>query len=431
MLNNISDAISIFKGLSNKKPVDILEKNKNVKTTTKIKWTEQQQNFLKSNDELIVLEALAGCGKTSSLIEYAKRRPGEKWNLIVFNKSLAEETKLLAPENLRVTTGHSLAFSVDGKDLIHKIKDEDEDVLKYWVEALSKENIDKSKTKEAYEAMNDWLKSGLDSIDEHSSVIGYSDEISKIKKKMWADSVNSQHEAFINHDVYMKLFCLRKGWFVGKWMLDEAQDWSAALWAAWNSSKPSRKIVAGDPNQSLYGWRGAVGSIGDKTFSLTESKRTPNGVFEMVNKHLSRLEAKTTWTGGASASECEKEINYYTQQVDFIREFKPDVIIGSCWKNLEKIKEELDEHGVDCYLDNTEEKEQEQKKGIIITTVFKSKGQGFDNVWVSDNFGVEMKDCDDYDRACYVALTRHKIKIRVPESWKIRTGTMAGPDIFD
>src|SRR5260370_16783760 len=63
----------------------------------------------------VKINAVAGSGKTTTLIEYARARPGHKILYLAFNKTVRlEAEKKFAGQgisNVRVETAHSLAFS--------------------------------------------------------------------------------------------------------------------------------------------------------------------------------------------------------------------------------------------------------------------------------------------------------------------------------
>lgn len=57
----------------------------------------------------------AGTGKTTTLVNYAKRRPHLRFLYVAFNKSVADEAQRRFPGNVTSKTVHSLAFADIGK----------------------------------------------------------------------------------------------------------------------------------------------------------------------------------------------------------------------------------------------------------------------------------------------------------------------------
>ena len=75
--------------------------------------TQEQQNIVNATGNLKI-NAVAGSGKTATLIEYARARPGRKILYLAFNKSVKmEAASKFADQGLshvQVETAHSLAY---------------------------------------------------------------------------------------------------------------------------------------------------------------------------------------------------------------------------------------------------------------------------------------------------------------------------------
>lgn len=76
--------------------------------------TQEQLAVIDTREDLVI-NAVAGSGKTTTLVEYAKSRPGSSKILYIgFNKTV--KTKAIQKferaglNNVRVETAHSLAF---------------------------------------------------------------------------------------------------------------------------------------------------------------------------------------------------------------------------------------------------------------------------------------------------------------------------------
>jgi len=77
-------------------------------------WSKYQLdifNFIKNNSDNLIVEALAGSGKTSTAIESLKYIPSNEKNIFVaFNKKIAEELKTRVEPHISVGTLHSIGF---------------------------------------------------------------------------------------------------------------------------------------------------------------------------------------------------------------------------------------------------------------------------------------------------------------------------------
>ena len=78
-----------------------------------MKWTEEQEAILNSDGDIIV-NAVAGSGKSSTLVEYCRRRPQEKMLYLVFNRSAKldaqQKFRDAGVSNVDIHTAHSLAY---------------------------------------------------------------------------------------------------------------------------------------------------------------------------------------------------------------------------------------------------------------------------------------------------------------------------------
>lgn len=79
-----------------------------------MKLTEEQQAIIQENvqDALCVI-AYAGCGKTSTLLEYARARKSSRILYMAFNRAMASEAqdKFRMERHVTARTVHSLAYS--------------------------------------------------------------------------------------------------------------------------------------------------------------------------------------------------------------------------------------------------------------------------------------------------------------------------------
>jgi superfamily I DNA/RNA helicase len=80
-----------------------------------LKATKEQERiftFIKKRPENILIEAFAGCGKTTTIVEAVKLLPKDANVLfLAFNKHIQEELKTRLPENVRCYTSHGLGMS--------------------------------------------------------------------------------------------------------------------------------------------------------------------------------------------------------------------------------------------------------------------------------------------------------------------------------
>ena len=77
--------------------------------------TEEQQRIIAYVKQMkrggrLKVEAKAGSGKTSTLVEVARANPDKRFLYLAFNKAIVNEAKGKFPKNVVVKTTHSLAY---------------------------------------------------------------------------------------------------------------------------------------------------------------------------------------------------------------------------------------------------------------------------------------------------------------------------------
>ena len=256
--------------------------------------TKEQEDIIQSTGN-IKINAVAGSGKTTTIIEYARSRP-KKSNIlyIAFNKSVKlEAIKKFAEKGLhhvKVETAHSLAY----KHIVYRNK--------YTVKGQG------YKTNEVVEILS--LKGTGEKLTEYvlanhiNKLVAYfcNSEALKVQDLNYIDTITDpkaksfvsmfyrviekqariflskmdKGEIEITHDFYLKKFQLSNPTLYYDYILfDEGQDASAVMLDIFLKQKAT-KVIAGDTHQQIYGWRFAVNSLEKapfKTYQLSTSFR--------------------------------------------------------------------------------------------------------------------------------------------------------------
>ncbi len=272
-----------------------------------MKLTEEQKNIIET-DSNIKINAVAGSGKTTTLIEYAKSKSGVKKILyLAFNSSV----KLSAREkfanegltNIRVETAHSLAYNriVRGTtfsltnyttDQIAKILDiqtagKDKSSVLIAANHIKKyANYYCNSNKEKVQDL-DYLATVKDA-SAQNFVLNNLEGIVYATRLLLAKM--NRAEIGITHDFYLKLFQLRKPQLNYDYILfDEGQDASQAMLDVFLNQN-SKKVIVGDTNQQIYAWRYAINSLQQvrdfPEFPLSASFRLDNELAEFAKEIL-------------------------------------------------------------------------------------------------------------------------------------------------
>ena len=135
------------------------------------------------------------------------------------------------------------------------------------------------------------------------------------------------------HDGYLKIFqlespCLQEIFPHDVLLMDEGQDMNPPMLDIFNKQDVN-KVIVGDPNQQIYGFRGAVNALGSvqatHLYHLTQSFRFGPIIGLVANTCLERLKGvkKQTLVGGKK-HDCILSRN----DIVDIQKFKPIAIIG-------------------------------------------------------------------------------------------------------
>jgi len=260
--------------------------------------TPEQLEILNSTGD-IKINAVAGSGKTTTIIEYARTRPaGSKILYLAFNKSVKiDAVKKFTDKglhNVTIETAHSLAFRHIIRQSAYKVR-----VQEYKsYELVEMLEITAAEKLVAYMIANHVAKfaayfcnSNAQRVQEMNYLDIVSDALAKgfvtqyyqyieLKTRQLLAKMDKA-EIEITHDFYLKKFQLSNPKLPYDYILfDEGQDASPAMLDVFLKQN-AVKVIVGDTHQQIYGWRFAVNSLeraNFKTFYLTRSFRFCNEI---------------------------------------------------------------------------------------------------------------------------------------------------------
>ncbi len=256
--------------------------------------TKEQYDIINSTGN-IKINAVAGSGKTTTIIEYAKARPKtSKILYLAFNKSV----KLIATkrftdkglDNVKVETAHSLAYRGIVFKSNYKVRPQDYKTYEI-AELLGLEgNGEKHAEYILANHINKFISYFCNCEKTRIQDLNYLEIVSDPKAKAFVstfyDYIEKQTrillskmdkgEIEVTHDFYLKKFQLSNPKLDYDYILfDEGQDASAVMLDVFFKQKAT-KIIVGDTHQQIYGWRFAINSLEKadfKTFNLSTSFR--------------------------------------------------------------------------------------------------------------------------------------------------------------
>ena len=269
-----------------------------------MKLTAEQQAPVNSSlpEGIIRVEALAGTGKTSTLIKLTKNHPDKRFLYLTYNKSMAEEAKRKFFGNVVCKTTHSLCWSRFGREYKRKLG---EMRMLDWAGRAKTYGVTNNKF--------DWFRASvlrlttmnfIQSADPEVSEIHipdmYQDAEAKARQVMvdaaanvWDDMCNLLDvQTLMPHDGYLKLYQLSEpALLYDVVLLDEAQDANGAtLGILEKMSRRASVVMVGDPYQQIYGFRGSVNALAKikpvEHYALTGSFRFGEEIAQVANKVL-------------------------------------------------------------------------------------------------------------------------------------------------
>ena len=267
--------------------------------------TPEQEAILQTNHHLVI-NAVAGSGKTTTLVEYAKTRSASSKILyLAFNKTVKTEAiqkfSAAGVGNVKVETAHSLAFD-------HIIKFSKYEVVQGYksyelCELLNIATGDRHTDFILANHVTKFISYFCNSKASKVQELNYADVITDAKAKTFVNNFYKLIEQYtraalakmdkgeiaVTHDFYLKKFQLSNPVLTYDYILfDEGQDASPAMLDVF-LKQTAIKIIVGDMHQQIYGWRYAVNSLQQVDFpvyNLSSSFRFDEEIALVANKIL-------------------------------------------------------------------------------------------------------------------------------------------------
>jgi superfamily I DNA/RNA helicase len=514
-----------------------------------MKPTNEQINIceLTATGKNLLIEAGAGCAKTTTGKFIANHLPNKTCLSIFFNKKNADEgmAQLDRPSNMFYSTIHSLCYKqvmnvgfksklnnfllfedIDASLLVKLLKNEEAyakgeyqkelgklqrvvlDCMRLWQQSDDTDCFDFVNILPPNLLGFKYKSGNSTSIEELDLIVITSEEetdfrrdvIAKTCEKLWQHMTNPADSAKITHDTYVKIFQLQGLTFRDFWdttnkmflsldllILDEVQDSNSVTLAIFNKQTHLQRIACGDKNQNLYSWRGAKNDFSSfnewNKATLTESFRFGQGIADIANKVLAlpAMETKLKLVGrgtdkGTNQTAILCRTNATVLQTVFtklllgqkvscvskfnemesmmyhvfaiLNEQEPKFPVASLksfdtkekmWQAIESNQELGQVYKLATMIADTkgglftglkylkDNLVSQEKADFIVSTIHASKGLGFTNVVIADDFLPFKETQEEYDVSiedmkkdrvrlslCYVAITRAKESVKFP-----------------
>lgn len=255
--------------------------------------TDEQDAIAGSRASILKANAFAGTGKTTTLVEYARRRPNERLTYVAYNRSIKEDAKGKFGSNVRCVTTHGLAYPTFGTKYSEKLG---QPRAYHLANHLGLDIVAAGKV---LQTVTNFMVSADEKINEEHAIaagpkvepkdVGY---LIDYANESWSAMKNLGNPAVpMPHDGYLKLYQLSKPVIkTGTLLVDEFQDINPVTLDFINKQR-CNKVYVGDEFQSIYGFRGAVNALAmveaEETKFLTKSFRFGHGIASIASEILS------------------------------------------------------------------------------------------------------------------------------------------------
>ncbi len=272
------------------------------KSAPPVQPTAEQEEILRRGvvaGEVLLLNAYAGAGKSTTLRLLAEANPSQRFFYVCFNRSVAQAARAVFPPNTACETLHKVArdavrrdfppekLGVDLKPLeIAEVLNLRERYLAYWVRRTLQAFLHSADDRPAAKHAADL-----------SIAPGQEKAVVELTTKLWAKMVDPASDVPMPHDGYLKLYVT--GEFPARRcdvvLLDEAQDTNpiTARFLRRQRAAGCAVVLVGDRHQAIYGFRGARNfmELAERVpncvpFSLTCSFRFGQGIADLASDLL-------------------------------------------------------------------------------------------------------------------------------------------------
>lgn len=260
------------------------------------KYQEQIFEHFKNSNSNAVIEAVAGSGKTTTLIEAMKLLNTNDVIFVAFNKHIADDIKKKAPKHIKVSTMHS--FGLEQIKRVYKKAQIDPKKKQKLIKKLYKKiGLDLNQDTEYEENLSklvDLFRQNLSTDLEECQLIALKHQITLDKdSKIIFDALFLINELNKNRDeidfidmIYIPAkedIIIKEHELV---LVDECQDLSTAQIALMQKmvKETGRFVAVGDRNQSIYGFGGADDESFEKLCSTDNTKILPLSISYRCSK---------------------------------------------------------------------------------------------------------------------------------------------------
>lgn len=274
----------------------------------------------------LLVEALAGTGKTSTQVMIAEAMPKRRGTYLAFNRAIANDAgRKFNGGQVLTSTIHSRAFQAVGVNYQHRLEGGQGAgrltplrLLQHYhyagaggISPLSRAGLVKKTLTNFLSTMGhepsaqDVPMEDLADLSARQSwkpddIAGFRELLAEDARVLWQDMRSPDSSLPMLHDGYLWLWAQSNPQLPGDFiMLDEAQDASQVIKHV-VLSQDAQPIIVGDQRQQIYEWRGAINLMEELDWEknyLSQSFRFGNHIANAANHVLEHLESPVKMYG--------------------------------------------------------------------------------------------------------------------------------------
>ncbi len=312
------------------------------------KYQQAIYDFIEHGSGSAVIEAVAGSGKTTTIVESLKLiPPSEKILFLAFNSAIAKELQTRVPSHVRAKTFHSQGFGAFNYSSPTSVKDVEKDKTWLILDRLFEKDRNKrteyglfvkklvgfAKGEGVGFLIPDEQETWRGLIEHHDLQLdsGSFDEAIKIAQFVLWVSIGVSEYGIIDFDdmIYMPLLNNCSFFRHDYVFVDEAQDTNAVqLEMIERMVKPYGRVIAvGDPHQAIYGFRGAdsaaMSNIQERfqatQLPLSVSYRCPVAIVNAAKRIVPHIES--------AEGACQGKVHDFEDEMPELEFFEADDVI--------------------------------------------------------------------------------------------------------
>lgn len=271
----------------------------------KVNFTDEQQAIIECRAPVVVGNAKAGTGKTTTGVGFAHRRPDKRFLYMAFNKTVQMEAehRFGKNSNTEARTTHSMAWQAIGRQFGSRVPDT-------WRALTVRNEMSLANTRMAAMVqlvltkffqstdIEVRLEHAADAETKFHAVDRELSEAVANAKLLWRRMQDRGDSVAVPHDAYLKMWALTTPRLNYDYLIcDEWQDANPVTAQIVQQQRHAKILILGDPHQSIYAFRGAVNAMdqfpGAAHLHLSKTWRFGPKVAEVANLVLSELKKET------------------------------------------------------------------------------------------------------------------------------------------